>query len=779
MSNDVAAAIACAPSVVLHRMAGTVLGGGGQVPWSSGTVTLLPAQHDAAQRLLAILRSYGGALLADPAGSGKTYVALAVAAAVGTPMIVAPAALRPMWLRACRNFGIRPLAIVSMESLSRSPPGPHMPHAAALLIVDEAHHARNPATARWRALAELCGRLPCLLLSATPVHNEPRELRAILSLFLGSASEATEMSRVTVRRPLPHDESRPAVVNRGRLRIRAHAGLLDQILALPPPLAPAGNGLSDGAGALAALGLLRAWASSDAALRGVLRRRLTRATAMELLLEQGRMPDRATLAQWIAGDALVQPELPGLFAPLDREASGMHDLRRALSRHAAFLRSMLARLAATRDSDGDRAHHLTRLLQTDDAVRIVAFSHSAETVRALFERMRGVPGVALLTGGGSRVAGGSTSRADVIGRFAPVAHGLRPAGRAHDVRLLLATDILSEGENLQDANVLVHLDLAWTAARMEQRLGRLVRPGSPHRQVMVFTMGAPVPVRRLLATEKLLATKAALARHALGLGTDIGAEPRTVSRGLADAPLRDEHRTSDAERVRLLLRTVLECCERVARHEVPTLGQRAALVSLLECAGGRGWLALVRSNGSHLLVASRDRRKPTSGAREVSSMLEVIVKCLHDADIVRQWAPGSAQVCTALAELRRWLGSRRAASALDALCAGTGSAVARRVLGAARGLVRRAPANRRARLETLLQPLEMLATQVLPVSLEMELERIAGPPGSGSSCWVQEHHQMLADLADRASRRVPPREPVEADRVEALLILDPRRPGCP
>ena len=160
-------------------------------------------------------------------------------------------------------------------------------------------------------------------------------------------------------------------------------------------------------------------------------------------------------------------------------------------------------------------------------------------------------------------------------------------------------------------------------------------------------------------------------------------------------------------------------------------------------------------------------------------MLEVIVKCLHDADIVRQWAPGSAQVCTALAELRRWLGSRRAASALDALCAGTGSAVARRVLGAARGLVRRAPANRRARLETLLQPLEMLATQVLPVSLEMELERIAGPPGSGSSCWAQEHHQMLADLADRASRRVPPREPVEADRVEALLILDPRRPGCP
>ena len=46
------------------------------------------------------------------------------------------------------------------------------------------------------------------------------------------------------------------------------------------------------------------------------------------------------------------------------------------------------------------------------------------------------------------------------------------------VDLLIATDLLSEGLNLQDASVVVHLDLPWTAARLTQRIGRVWRVGA-------------------------------------------------------------------------------------------------------------------------------------------------------------------------------------------------------------------------------------------------------------------------------------------------------------
>ena len=109
-------------------------------------------------------------------------------------------------------------------------------------------------------------------------------------------------------------------------------------------------------------------------------------------------------------------------------------------------------------------------------IPIVAFSQYAETVTAMFRELRREAGVAVLTARGARVAGGSLSRREAISRFAPRASGVRAPREAERIDLLLATDLLSEGVNLQDAGVVVHLDLPWTAARLEQRLGRVGAP---------------------------------------------------------------------------------------------------------------------------------------------------------------------------------------------------------------------------------------------------------------------------------------------------------------
>src|SRR5579862_3337012 len=135
-----------------------------------GAIDLRPHQVDAVQQLAPLLDAHGGAVLADAVGLGKTYVALALAKTARCPRIVCPAGLRTMW-EAAATLAAVPIAITTTESLSRSTGALAIDRRPDLVIVDEAHHCRNPYTHRYRALARLTAGVRVLLLTASPVHN--------------------------------------------------------------------------------------------------------------------------------------------------------------------------------------------------------------------------------------------------------------------------------------------------------------------------------------------------------------------------------------------------------------------------------------------------------------------------------------------------------------------------------------------------------------------------------------------------------------------------------
>src|SRR5690606_8363703 len=112
-------------------------------------------------------------------GLGKTYVAIAVAAAARAPLIVAPASLRDMWRDALAAATVR-AEWTSYERLSRGAMPVTGPHD--LVILDEAHHARTPTTRRYARLASLAAGARLLLLSATPIHNSLDDLTALFAL---------------------------------------------------------------------------------------------------------------------------------------------------------------------------------------------------------------------------------------------------------------------------------------------------------------------------------------------------------------------------------------------------------------------------------------------------------------------------------------------------------------------------------------------------------------------------------------------------------------------
>ncbi|HVF39378.1 MAG TPA: helicase-related protein [Gemmatimonadaceae bacterium] len=477
-----------------------------------GHIVLHPHQQVAVNTVRMAIAEFGGALLCDEVGMGKTFVALAIASSVSKTLVIAPAVLRTMWQNAA-DRAMTTIQFHSYEALSRGClPG----SGSGLVVLDEAHHARNAATRRFAAIAQVCTNIPTLLLTATPVHNQRSDLTVLLSLFLGARAErltAAEMGRCVIRRN--RDSARtasriPVLVAPRWLEIRGDDSVPELLLALPPPLPPRDGG--DG-GVLIVHSLIRQWASSDAALRGGLKRRLHRAIALTHALESGVYPSESDLGAWVLGDDSMQLAFPLLVAPARTATS---EMLASINAHADGVRLVLSRLRAHSVSDADRAKALRDLTGLHAEMRIVAFSQYADTVEALFTELKQIRGVAALTGRGARVAGGIISRHEAICRFAPHANGVPPPKTAEAISLLLTTDLLSEGVNLQDAAVVVHLDLPWTGARIEQRVGRAARMGSTHHAVYSYAMRPPARAESLIRIEQTLERKLQAAGHVTG-----------------------------------------------------------------------------------------------------------------------------------------------------------------------------------------------------------------------------------------------------------------------
>jgi hypothetical protein len=282
--------------------------------------------------------------------------------------------------------------------------------------------------------------------------------------------------------------------------------------ALPPALPTVDGGDAD---TLGVLGLVRAWASSDGALGTTVRRRLARAHALQASIEAGRHPTRAELRAWTFADDALQLGFPELLASATTDRPGA--LLDALRAHVGGLRELLALVGRTRDADAERALLLARVRAMHAGEKVIAFAQFAATIESLYRRTAALPGVAMLTSRGALTAGGVLGRRAALERFAPRAWGVPPPCAAERIDLLLATDLLSEGVNLQDASVVVHLDLPWSPALLAQRVGRVARLGSTHTRVHVYGLAPPEDAERWLRMATRLGMKSRMMDRLVGL----------------------------------------------------------------------------------------------------------------------------------------------------------------------------------------------------------------------------------------------------------------------
>ncbi len=233
--------------------------------------------------------------------------------------------------------------------------------------------------------------------------------------------------------------------------------------------------------------------------------------------ERGVVPSRAALR------AAAQEEVDdaGLAAWVieslddDNEARPIAEFRPEYRDAVAADRALLARIRdrlADLDADSDPKLALLRdLIESSPSQKIAVFAGYGDTIHYLDEH--------LPEGFGGRervvVIGGESdpdSRSGALARFCPRtvvrADYVPPDG---EVDLLLSTDVLSEGQNLQQAGAVISYDMPWNPQRVVQRNGRVIRLKSDHEEVHLTTL-LPEPgdleaVLRLEATirRKILA----------------------------------------------------------------------------------------------------------------------------------------------------------------------------------------------------------------------------------------------------------------------------------
>lgn len=501
---------------------------------SLGRLGFEPRPYQLVPLLMALRQTPARLLIADDVGVGKTVEAGLIArelldrGEVARLTVLCPPHLAEQWVGELRGkFGIDAAAVLpgTARRLERDcNPGQSLfdrypftvvsldlvksdrwrqdflTHAPELVIVDEAHASAEgegmgaKRHQRYRLL-EALSQAPerhLILVTATPHSGKEDAFRSLLRLLnpdfaglpLDLSGAQNEQARIRLARHL---------VQRGRadiqdylktdtpfprrsdaeLQYRLHpeyAALFDDVRAYARESVrvPGEPQVRSRIRHFAALGLLRALASSPRAAAATLRERALGTAEGE--------PLSAESVEALGRDLVYDPD------PEEQEVSDLIPGAQVEPEHSAEGRRLLDLAERAAALEGTKDHKLRLLTaQVKELLEAgfapIVFCRFIATAEAVAE------GLGAALGKGVAVSA-------VTGRLTPAERVAEvEALAAEERRVLVATDCLSEGINLQSAfSAVVHYDLPWNPTRLDQREGRVDRYGQPSPEVRMLTL---------------------------------------------------------------------------------------------------------------------------------------------------------------------------------------------------------------------------------------------------------------------------------------------------
>ena len=155
----------------------------------------------------------------------------------------------------------------------------------------------------------------------------------------------------------------------------------------------------------------------------------------------------------------------------------------------------------------------TLVTKTHGKEKVLVFTQFADTAKYLYDQLaqKGVQGLDWVTGN-------DDNPTDKAKRFSPKSNNNQIVSTADEIRVLISTDVLSEGQNLQDCRIVVNYDLPWAIIRLIQRAGRVDRIGQQATEILCYSFLPEEGIEKIINLRGRLDVR--IKQHTDVLGSD-------------------------------------------------------------------------------------------------------------------------------------------------------------------------------------------------------------------------------------------------------------------
>ena len=169
-------------------------------------------------------------------------------------------------------------------------------------------------------------------------------------------------------------------------------------------------------------------------------------------------------------------------------------LKQGLKKDCEQLLAMINLCEAWNPQTDQKLNELEKLLSnTHKDEKVVVFTQYSDTANYIYKQLekRGIKNI-------EKVTGATKNSTSIVERFSPISNKA-DIEKENELRILIATDVLSEGQNLQDAHIIVNYDLPWAIIRLIQRAGRVDRIGQSSEKIYCYSFFPADEVEKIIS----------------------------------------------------------------------------------------------------------------------------------------------------------------------------------------------------------------------------------------------------------------------------------------
>ena len=572
-------------------------------------------QKDAVIDSISSLEKYGGIIVADVVGLGKSYIGFTILKYLQdrdktNALIICPPHLIPMWEEYSDMNNIN-AKIISRGKLGRDNFSLDKYSNCNLVLIDESHNFRNSGTKSYNMLESFMikNNPKVILLTATPLSNDLLDIKHQLKLFPNgnetSIPPADEVGldeffkrfskdklqthkevfrdflhHVMIRRTRKYiienytendENNKPYItVNEKRQyfpkRIMSNPEQYDIDKVYIGKYASIEKLLGNQSLKLARyvpgkylrpeyqndekyINLFKAPKSLEGLIRTSLLKRMESSVAafadsikhyklgckrFKEYLQDGKMPIGKefskeiydTIIDMSEGEEDIDFTIPDIELKYDIQAFDIGRLQEDIISDIKKFNEIESLIPKNKEKDDDKLHKLVKLIRANIDKKIIVFTESKVTAEYIGKYIKNE--IKEISDKMAIVSSSSDKKMDIVRRFDP---DNNPGKKniTDPISLLISTDVLAEGVNLQTGQMVINYDFHWNPTKLIQRVGRIDRIGSQHDEIEIINFLPNPDLEEKLNLKKIVELKISKIHDIIGMGNPILTDKEQVN----------------------------------------------------------------------------------------------------------------------------------------------------------------------------------------------------------------------------------------------------------